>query len=101
MHMMKTAYLMSGHITPIHKTGSNTYPGYYRPISLTLVVSKVMESILRDHLVNHMTENNWFCDAQHDFVPGRSCMTQFLVVIELWTEMLVNGSPVDAIYLDF
>ena len=26
---------------------------------------------------------------------------QFLVVIELWTEMLDNGSPVYAVYLDF
>ena len=28
-------------------------------------------------------------------------MTQLLVVIELWTEMLDSGDPVDAIYLDF
>ena len=28
-------------------------------------------------------------------------MTQLLVVIELWIEMLDNGSQVDAIYLDF
>ena len=60
-----------------------------------------MESLVHDHLVNHMTKNNLFCDTQHCFVPGRSCMAQLLVVIELWIEMLDNGSPVDAIYLDF
>ena len=51
--------------------------------------------------MNHRTENNLLCDAKHGFVPGQSCITQPLVVIELWTEMLDNGSPVDAIYLDF
>jgi len=45
--------------------------------------------------------NNLLCDAQHGYVPGRSCMTQLLVVIELWTEMLDSDEPVDAIYLDF
>jgi hypothetical protein len=28
-------------------------------------------------------------------------MTQLLVVIELWMQMLDSGDPVDAIYLDF
>ena len=88
-------------ITPIHKKGSKTIPGNYRPISLTSVVGKVMESQVRNHLVNHMTANNLFCDTLHGFVSGWSCMTQLRVVIELWTEMLDNGSPVDAIYLDF
>ena len=81
--------------------GCKTNPGNYRQISLTSVVGKVMESLERNHLVNHMTENNLFCDVQHRFVPGRSCMTQLLVVIELWTETLANGSPVDAIYVYF
>ncbi len=46
-------------------------------------------------------ENNLFCDAQHGFFPGRSCMTQLLTVIEMWTASLDRGKPVDAIYLDF
>ena len=57
-----------------------------------------MESIVCDHLVNHMTEDNLFCNAQHGFVSGRPYMTQLLVVIELWTEN--NSSLVDDIYLD-
>ena len=57
-----------------------------------------MESIVRDNIVDHMMENKLFVDAQHGFVPGRSCMTQLL---EIWTEMLDDGDPVDAVYLDF
>ena len=61
-----------GNITPIHKKGSKINPGNYRPIILTSVVGKKMDSLVCDHLVNHMTENNLFCDVQHRFVPGQS-----------------------------
>ena len=73
----------------------------YRPVSLTSVVGKVMESFVRDRLVQHMTEGDHFCDAQHGFVPGRSSMTQLLVTLELWTRWLDRGEPFDIIYLDF
>ena len=61
-----------GHVTPIHKKGSKTLPGNYRPISLTSVVGKMMESLIRDDIVEHMMRNGLFCDEQHGFVPGRS-----------------------------
>ena len=60
-----------------------------------------MESTVWDNIVNHMMENNLFVDTQHGFVPGRSCMTQLLVVLDIWTEMLDDGDPVDDVYLDF
>ena len=60
-----------------------------------------MESFVRDRLVQHMTERDHFCDAQHGFVPGRSCMTQLLVTLELWTEWLDRGEPLGVVYLDF
>ena len=60
-----------------------------------------METIVRDQIVSHMMENSLFCDEQHGFVPGRSCMTQLLITIELWTELLDTGAPLDVIYLDF
>ncbi|KAI8500844.1 hypothetical protein Bbelb_216620 [Branchiostoma belcheri] len=89
------------HVTPIHKKGNRSTPGNYRPVSLTSVVGKVMESIIRDSLVDHMMRNSLFTDAQHGFVPGRSCMTQLLVCTEAWTRSLQEGNPVDVIYLDF
>ena len=57
----------TGNITPIHKKGKKTLPGSNRPVNLTSVVGKIM-----GRLVQHMTEGDHFCDAQHGFVPGRS-----------------------------
>ena len=60
-----------------------------------------MESFIRDHFVDHMTNNILVCEAQHGFVPGRSCMTQLLITPELWTEILDSEVSLDCIYLDF
>ena len=54
-----------------------------------------MEFIIRE------INEDLFCDAQHGFVLERSCMTQLLVRVERWTELLDGGDPVDVIYLDF
>ena len=60
-----------------------------------------MESVIRDALVMHMMDQNLFCDNQHRFVPGRSCMTQLLITLELWSQLLDSCAPVDVVYLDF
>ena len=89
------------HVKPIFKKGRRTDPGNYRPISLTSVICKVMESMIRDSIVDHIMANNLFCDNQHGFVPGRSCITQLLSCIEDWSHLLDLGNPIDIIYLDF
>jgi len=84
-----------GNIIPIHQKGNKTAVGNYRPVSLTSVVGRLMETLVRDQIVSHMMENGLFCDEQHGFVPGRSCMTQLVITIELWTELLDTGAPLD------
>ena len=46
--------------------------GKYRPVSLTSVIGKIMESIIRDRLVKYMINHSLFCDSQHAFVPDPS-----------------------------
>ena len=88
-------------VTAIFKKGKKTDPGNYRPVSLTSVVSKIMESIVRDGIVSHLMKNDLISDEQHGFVPGRDCMTQLLACIEDWTERLENSRTFDVIYTDF
>ena len=68
-------------ITAIFKNGDREVPGNYRPISLTSVVCKVLESFIRGHIVDYMETNHLFSCNQHDFLKGRSCTTQLLKVI--------------------
>ena len=48
-----------------------------------------------------MERNNVFTKAQHEFVKGRSCITQLLELMEELTEALDSNEDIDIIYLDF
>ena len=88
-------------IVPIYKKGNKQSPANYRPVTLTAVPCKVLESLIRDQLFDYLSETNQLNDAQHGFRRKRSCCTQLLETLEEWTSMLEQGDPVDALYLDF
>ena len=89
------------HVTPIFKKGNRSSPSNYRPVSLTAVVCKLMETLARDALVRHMKENHLLCQVQHGFVTGRSTTTQLLATLEDWTRVLDESGCIDTIYMDF
>ena len=88
-------------ITAIYKKGMKSDPGNYRPVSMTSVISKIMESIIRDAIVEHLVKNNLLNDDQHGFVPHRDCITQLLLCIETWTQLIEDDLAFDVIYTDF
>ena len=88
-------------VAAIFKKGSKSQPKNYRPVSLTAVLCKVLESILRDAIIDHMKKNNLFSDKQFGFIGGRSTMLQLLKVLDIWTEILDQGGTIDTIYCDF
>ena len=47
-------------ISAIFKKGNKSYPNNYRPVSLTAILCKILESIIRDYIINHMKVNNIF-----------------------------------------
>ena len=88
-------------ITPIFKKGDRNDPANYRPVSLTSQVCKVMESIVRGHIFEHLKTKKLLSEEQHGFREGRSCLTNLLTTLEDWTSMLEDGDCVDIAYLDF
>ena len=88
-------------ITPIHKKGPKHKVGNYRPISLTSILCKILERLIRNEIMDHMESNNLFTKHQHGFRKGHSCVTQLIEVIEDWTEALDQHNSIDTIYLDF
>ena len=88
-------------ITAVFKKGSRSIPGNYRPISLTCVLCRVMESFLKDAIMIHLLENNLLSPRQHGFISGRSTVTQLLVYLDFCAKKIANGEVVDVVYLDF
>ena len=45
------------HVVPIFKKGDKSSPGNYRPVSLTSIVCKLFETLIRKQLVDHLESN--------------------------------------------
>jgi hypothetical protein len=88
-------------ITALHKKGSKASVNNYRPISLTSIMCKTLESVIRDHIMDHFIKNKLFSKKQFGFIKSRSTVLQLLNVLDLWTSSLEEGGYVDAIYTDF
>lgn len=88
-------------VTAIFKKGERNSPGNYRPVSLTCIACKVLESLITDQLRNYFEENKLFTTSQHGFRKSRSCVTQLLEVMNDLTNLNDSNVPTDIIYLDF
>ncbi|KAF2363975.1 Reverse transcriptase domain [Trinorchestia longiramus] len=65
-------------VTPIFKKGNKQIPNNYRPISLTSVISKTIERLLKVRITKHLNDQNLINDTQHGFTGKRSCLTNLL-----------------------
>ena len=88
-------------ITCIFKKGNKQDPGNYRPVSLTSVICKLLESNIREAIMDHLSSHKLLSDSQFGFRRNRSTVLQLLTVMEDWTEALDNNLQVDTVYLDF
>ena len=92
----------SANVTPIFKKGDRTDPANYRPVSLTSQVCKVLESIVRDQMLEHLENNDLLSEHQHGFRKGRSCLSNLLTTLEDWTKIIdEQDNCIDVAYLDF
>ena len=91
----------SANVTPIFKKGVKTCPSNYRPVSLTSILCRVKERILRDEMVRYLISNNLISQDQHGFVPAKSCLTNLIETMDIVTEALNRGFFVILILLDF
>ena len=88
-------------IIPLFKKGSRNKSENYRPVSLTSVICKLLERLIKDHMVDFLVKHKLLNSSQHGFLKARSCLTNMLCFWEEITKWIDVGSPVDIIYLDF
>ena len=69
-------------VTPLPKKGKRCGVENYRPVSLTSVLCKVLETIIRDRISKFLERENLLNLAQHGFSHGRSCLTNLLTMME-------------------
>jgi hypothetical protein len=64
-----------GRVHPIHKGKGKPRedPGSYRPVSILPALSKVLESLVKGDLEEHLKRVNGLPGSQYGFCPKRSC----------------------------
>ncbi len=81
-------------ICPIYKQGGKNNVANYRPIYLTPVVCKIIETIVKANILPYLKTTSTLSDAQHGFMPRHSCLTNLIVAGELITGMTDQGETV-------
>ena len=94
----KTAY-----ITPIFKKGDVQSASNYRPVSLTSVLCKILERIIREQMLTYLNRNNLLPQQQHGFLSKKSTVSNLLECMDKWTKTFdsKNSNQTDIIFLDF
>ena len=80
-----------GHV-PIFKKGVRHNPENHRPISLTSIPCKILESVIKDHVLYYLENHELLSRDQHGFRPKRSCILQLLEVFNEWSINLTGRS---------
>ena len=65
-------------VTAVHKGGLASIISHYRPVSLTLVASKVIEKVVVVNLFTYLRHCNLISKQQHGFLSGKSTTTNIL-----------------------
>ena len=91
----------SANVTPNYKKGPKYQPENYRPGSLTSQVSKIMESLIRDAIIDHLQKHQLIKGTQHRPASKCSCLPNLLTFLGKANKYVDEGYPVDAVYLYF
>ena len=86
---------------PVHKKGSKDKVKHYRPISLTFLVMKAFERILKEEIL--IRTSHLLDDRQHGFLNNKSCTTNMATFTDS-VVMSINGNgtySTDVVYFDF
>jgi len=88
-------------VCPVFKKGMSSNVSNYRPISLTSIVCKIMEAIVKDQVISYMLANDLITKQQHGFLSRHSTCSQLIESVNDWTLALNARHCVDVVYVDF
>ena len=87
-------------VVPLHKNGAKDQFTNYRPISLLLTISKILEKIVYTRIYKFLTNSNQLYQSQYGFRAKHSCDH---AVGELLSDIVKNlelNKPTVCLYLD-
>jgi len=86
-------------VVPIHKKGPKENIENYRPISLTSLVMKTFERLLKDKIL--LLTSEYLNGHQHGFLSKKSCATNLIQFSDSLALSLNDCARTDVVYFDF
>ena len=84
--------------TSIPKKGDKSNPLNYRPIAITSLISKTMETIITKQLPTFLETNNLLSDHKYGFQKARSTGDLFAYAVHVWSSALESSGESRVIF---
>ena len=85
----------------ILKRGNKKLASKYRPVSITSIVCRTFEKIIRDLIVSFLMEYGLLSNFQFGFMKGRSTTLQLLNILNDWIHSMENKNITNCVYMDY
>ena len=92
---MKTAIVI-----PLHKSGDKTDPSNYRPVSLTPIIAKMLEKIIKSFLEAHVHNFSILSEFQHGFRQNFSTSSNLIEFTNNLVNIANQSKSISIVYTD-
>lgn len=87
-------------VTPIFKSGLNSIPGNYRPISVLSIFSKILERITYNRIYSFFSTNNLFFNKQFGFQKSTSTEHAIIQLVDDITKAFSKNEYTLGVFID-
>ena len=92
--------LKNAKVTPVYKSGERFLASNFRPISVLLTLTKLIEKHVSKHIYQYLIKFDLLHPTQSGFRPNHSCQTALINIIDKWLQEMINGKINLAVLLD-
>ena len=92
--------LKASRTVPVFKTGDRSNCDNYRPISLLSAISKILEKLIANQLVNHLEYNKLLFEHQYGFQRNKSTVHNLTHLTNFVSRELNDKKFVIGVFLD-
>ena len=89
-----------GEVVPLYKNGSRKYLTNYRPITLLLTISKLLEKLVYKRVYQFLNNTNQIYSSQYGFCSSHSCENAITELISTVVKNLEEQKYTVALFLD-
>ena len=87
-------------VIPLLKKGDTMTPKNYRPVALLPIVSKILERVVFNQLVEYLDKNGLLHPNHHGCRHDHSTATALIQMYDQWTEEVDQGNMVGVMMID-